>query len=253
MIDIKTKEEIEIMKKGGKILAESLFETLRTVRPGITEAELDRIAEKAIRRRGGEPGFMRVPGYKHTICVATNEVVVHGIPGDRILKEGDIICIDCGVYYGGLHTDMAETIIVGSENSVQKEVRDFLRTCKLALQEAIAVAKAGNRVGHISKTIQDIVEGKGYSIVRSLVGHGVGRELHEEPEVPGFLQGKIARTPLLKEGMTIAVEVIATMGSPEVCYANEDGWTIKTVDNSLSAVFERTILITKDKPLILTQ
>lgn len=253
MIDIKTKEEIEIMKKGGKILAESLFETLRAVRPGITEAELDSIAEKAIRRRGGEPGFMRVPGYRHTICVATNEVVVHGIPGDRILKEGDIICIDCGVYYGGLHTDMAETIIVGSENSVQKEVRDFLRTCKLALQEAIAVAKARNRVGHISKTIQDIVEGKGYNIVRSLVGHGVGRELHEEPEVPGFLQGKIARTPLLKEGMTIAVEVIATMGSPEVCYANEDGWTIKTVDNSLSAVFERTILITKDKPLILTQ
>jgi methionyl aminopeptidase len=253
MIDIKTKEEIEIMKKGGKILAESLFETLRAVRPGITEAELDRIAENAIRKRGGEPGFMRVPGYKHTICVATNEVVVHGIPGDRILKEGDIICIDCGVYYGGLHTDMAETIIVGSEKSVKKEVRDFLKTCKLALQEAIAVAKAGNRVGHISNKIQNIVEGKGYSIVRSLVGHGVGRELHEEPEVPGFLQGKIERTPLLREGMTIAVEVIATMGSPEVCYANEDGWTIKTVDNSLSAVFERTILINQDKPLILTQ
>ncbi len=253
MINIKTKEEIEIMKKGGKILAEALFETLKEVKPGITEAELDKIAENAIRKRGGEPGFMRVPGYKHTICVATNEVVVHGIPGPRVLKEGDIICIDCGVYYGGFHTDMAETIIVGSESSVIKEVRDFLKTCKLALQEAISVAKAGNRVGHISKTIQDIVEGKGYSIVRSLVGHGVGRELHEEPEVPGFLQGKIERTPLLKEGMTLAVEVIATMGSPEVCYANEDGWTIKTVDNSLSAVFERTILITKDKPLILTQ
>ena len=205
MIHIKNQQEQEIMKKGGKMLAIALQETLDAVRPGVTEAELDTIAEKAIRRQGGEPGFMKVPGYKHTVCVATNEVVVHGIPTDYALQKGDVICIDCGVYYEGLHTDMADTVVVGGDESVSEEVRTFLATGKKALDEAIKVAVVGNRIGHISKTIQDIVEGKGYGIVRSLVGHGVGKELHEEPEVPGYLHGKIEKTPELVEGMTIAV------------------------------------------------
>lgn len=253
MIDIKTQKEIENMKKGGKMLAVALQEALDAVKPGVTEGELDKIAERAIRRQGGEPGFMKVPGYRHTICTATNEVIVHGIPGGYVLKKGDVICIDCGVYFGGLHTDMADTIVVGGDEAASEEVQKFLETGKKALWAGIEQAKIGNRIGHISKAIQDIVEGNDYSVVRTLVGHGVGKELHEEPEVPGYLHGKIERTPLLKEGMTIAVEVIYAMGGPNVVYANDDGWTIKTADDSLSAVFERSIVITKDGPVVLTQ
>lgn len=252
MIDIKNKQEIESMKKGGHILAVALSEAISAVKEGITEGELDKIAEKSIRDQGGKPGFMEVPGYKHTICTATNEIIVHGIPGKYELKKGDVICIDCGVYLDGLHTDMADTVIVGGKSEGSKEVQDFLEVGERAMWEGIKKARAGNRVGHISQAIQEIVEGNGYSVVRTLVGHGVGKELHEEPEVPGFLVGKIERTPLLKEGMTIAVEVIYTMGEPDVMYANTDGWTIKTADDSLSAVFERTILITKEEPVVLT-
>lgn len=253
MIHIKNEQEIEKMKKSGRMLAVALNEALSAVRVGITEAELDKVAENAIRRQGGEPGFMRVPGYKHAVCVATNEVVVHGIPTNYALKKGDVICIDCGVFYEGFHTDMADTVVVGGNEATTPEVKEFLETGKRALEEAIRVATIGNHIGHISKVIQDIVEGKGYGIVKSLVGHGVGRELHEEPEVPGYLSGRIEKTPKLQEGMTIAIEIIYTMGEPEVCYANEDGWTIKTVDDSLSAVFERTILITKHGPAVLTK
>jgi len=235
------------------MLAIALFKALEAVRPGVTEGELDKITENSVRSQGGEPGFMKVPGYRHTICTATNEVIVHGIPGSYPLKKGDVICIDAGVYYKGLHTDMADTVIAGGDEAATPEVRKFLDIGKKALWAGIEQAKAGNRVGHISKAIQDIVEGSGYSVVRTLVGHGVGKELHEEPEVPGFLATKIERTPLLKEGMTIAVEVIYAMGGHEVVYANDDGWTIKTADNSLSAVFERSILITNAKPMVLTQ
>lgn len=252
MIDIKTNQEIESMKKGGHILAVALNKALASAKEGITEGELDKIAERSIRDQGGEPGFMRVPGYKHTICTATNEVIVHGIPGSYRLKDGDVLCIDCGVYMDGLHTDMADTVIVGGKNKAPKAVQQFLEVGSKAMWAGIANAVAGNRVGHISKAIQEIVEGSGYNVTRSLIGHGVGRDLHEEPEVPGYLSGKVERTPLLKEGMTIAVEVIYAMGGSDVVYANDDGWTIKTADNSLSAVFERSILITKGEPEILT-
>lgn len=253
MINIKTPQEIEAMKKGGHMLAVALNEALSAVKPGITEAELDKITEQSIRSQGGEPGFMKVPGYHHTICTATNEVIVHGIPGSYALKNGDVICIDAGVYYKGLHTDMADTVVAGGDEATAPEVKKFLEVGQKALWAGIEQAKGGNRVGHISKAIQEIVEGAGYSVVKTLVGHGVGKELHEEPEVPGFLATKIERTPVLKEGMTIAVEVIYAMGKDRVEYANHDGWTIKTADNSLSAVFERSILITNADPIILTQ
>lgn len=261
MIDIKSPEEIRIMQAGGKILSDTLWEVLSYVKVGVSELELDQLAEKLIKEKGGEPGFKKVRGYKHAICVATNEVVVHGIPTQYIFKEGDVVGIDCGVYYKGFHTDMAETIRVQSEKPkvpVGLKVKSgnidkFLDTGKRALEEAIKVAVMGNRIGHISKTIQDIVEGNGYSIVRSLIGHGVGKKLHEEPEVPGFLKGSIDKTPELKEGMTIAVEIIYTMGKADVVYANDDGWTIKTKDGSLSGVFEKSIAITKNGPRILTQ
>ena len=267
MINIKTKEEIEIMKHAGKILAEVLFEVLKNAKPGVTELELDGLAEKLILEKGAEPAFKRVEGYKHTICVSTNEVVVHGIPTDYKLKEGDILGIDCGVFYKGFNTDMAETLRVSTQNSRQRrgspkaaklkaqnydKIDRFLEIGKKALKEGIKQAKEGNRVGNISKSIQDIVESEGYSVVRSLVGHGVGKELHEEPEVPGFLVGKIEDTPLLKQGMTIAVEVIYNMGKSELVYSNDDGWTISTKDGSMSGLFERTIAITGKEPLILT-
>ncbi len=250
MIDYKTPEQINIMQHGGKILSDVLSTVMAAIKPGISELEIDRFAENLIREKGGEPGFQKVQGYKHTICVSTNDVVVHGIPGSYKFQKGDVVGIDCGVFYQGFHTDMSDSVIVPG-GKAEAEVAKFLTIGKQALDEAIAVAKVGNRIGHISKTIQDIVEGNGYSVVRSLIGHGVGRELHEDPEVPGYLLGDMQKTPLLKEGMTIAVEVIYNKGTRDVVL-DRDGWTIRTADGKLAGLYERTIAITKDGPLMLT-
>lgn len=256
MIHLKTEKEIKIMKTGGKMLAEVLDELMKAVKVGISELELDQLAEKLILEKGGEPGFKKVEGYKHTICISTNDVVVHGIPTNYKLREGDKVGIDCGVYYEGFHTDMAHTTVVKGQNSIVKnsdEVNKFLEIGEQAMWAGIKAAKLGQRIGDISKAVQDIVEGNGYSIVRSLIGHGVGRELHEDPEVPGFLDLPISRTPLLKEGMTIAVEVIYNMGKGEVVYSGGDGWTIKSKDGSLSGLFERTIVIGKQGTELITR
>jgi len=261
MITIKTQKEIESMKKGGSILANVLFEVLKAVKPGVSELELNELAEKLIREAGAEPGFQRVPGWKHAICVSTNSVIVHGIPTRYRLREGDVVGIDCGVILDELNTDMSESVRIknGRPKQYAGELKQngdtidmFLETGKKALNEAIKQVKPGNRVGHISKTIQDIVEGSGYAIVRNLVGHGVGRNLHEEPEIPGFLLKSIAHTPLLQEGMTIALEVIYNMGGKEMVYG-DDGWTIKTKDGSLSGLFERSLIVTKDGYEVLTK
>lgn len=251
MIHYKTQKEIEIMAHGGKILSEVLWEVMDSIKPGLTEGELDKLAEKLIIQKGGEPGFKKVRGYKHTVCMSTNDVVVHGIPGKTVLKEGDVVGVDCGVFYKGFHTDMSESRLVpGKKND--PEIEKFLDVGKHALLEAIKIAVPGNRIGHISKKIQDIVEKQaGYSIVRSLIGHGVGRELHEAPEVPGYLADPIEKTPLLKEGMTIAVEVIYNMGSKDVTL-DTDGWTIRTADGKMAGLYERTIAITKEGPVMLT-
>lgn len=253
MIHIKKPEEIEIMAKAGHILSSVLFKTVNQVKPGVAEIELDRFAEKEIRHLGGKEAFKFVPGYKHTICVATNDVVVHGIPGSRKLREGDIIGIDAGVHLNGWNSDMAETVYVGDRASAPKIILDFLKAGKDAMLEGIQQVKPGNHVGHISKAIQNVVEDAGFHVVRDLIGHGVGRKLHEEPEVPGYIYGKIEKTPVLKEGMTIAVEVIYTMGDNEVVYSNRDGWTISTRDGSLAGLFERTVVVTGNGYRILTQ
>ncbi len=250
MINIKTPKEIEVMKTGGKILSQVMWELIDFVKPGVSEIEIDKLAEKLIRQKDGESGFKKVKGYGYTVCLSTNDVVVHGIPTNYKLTTGDVIGIDCGVFYQGFHTDMSETVIVGKPKDKQKE--QFLNVGKLALIEAIRQAKVGNRVGHISKTIQDIVRKNGYSVVESLVGHGVGRNLHEEPEVPGFLIDPIEQTPLLTEGMVIAIEVIYNMGKPDL-KLDKDGWTLKTKDGSLGGLFEKTVAITKNGPLILTR
>ncbi|PIP74396.1 MAG: type I methionyl aminopeptidase [Candidatus Levybacteria bacterium CG_4_9_14_3_um_filter_35_16] len=257
MIIVKTKEEIEKMRIGGKILADVVFEVLNRAKPGITELALEKFAEELIIKKGGFPGFKKVKGYKFATCISTNDVIVHGIPGNYSLKEEDVFGLDCGVYYEGFFTDMSETIRVRNSkfeirNSKLDEIDEFLETGGFALNEAIKKAKIGNRVGHISKTIQDIVEDKGYSVVRDLIGHGVGRKLHEEPGIPGYLVGKIGNTSLLKEGMTIAIEVIYNMGKSGIRYS-DDQWTIRTQDKSLSGLFERTVAITKKGPVILTR
>lgn len=250
MIDIKTQQQLDSMKKGGKILSEVLWETVSKAKPGVSEAELEKTAWDLIIKKGGEIAFNKVDGYKYATCISTNNVVVHGIPTNYKLRDGDIIGVDCGVYLDGLFTDMSETVAVGK---VSSDVDRFLKIGKKALIEAIKQATPNNRIGHISKTIQDIVEGEGgYSVVRSLIGHGVGKELHEDPEVPGFLHGKIEKTPKLKIGMTIAIEVIYNMGSSDVAYLNDDGWTIASEDGSLSGVFERTVAITEKGPMVLT-
>mgnify|MGYP001400339221 FL=1 len=250
MIDDKTRKKIDTMRIAGKMLGEVLAEVLSAVRPGITEIELDRLAERLILEKGGECGFKKVDGYMHTVCVSTNNVVVHGIPKERVLTDGDIIGIDCGVYLDGYHTDMAETVIVGK--STDDHVLQFLKTGKKAMYEGIRQAKSGHRVGHISRAMQETIEGGGYSVVRSLVGHGVGKELHEAPEVPGYLEREMRKTPILEEGMTIAVEAIYNMGGIGVKYDGSDDWTIVTEDGSLAGLFERTILITETGPELIT-
>jgi methionyl aminopeptidase len=255
MIKLKTDKEIAIMKEGGKILAEVLFEVAKNARVGVSELELDKLAEKLILAKNAEPGFKKVEGYNYTICISTNDVVVHGIPTNYKLKENDVVGIDCGVYYKGFYTDMAQTVRIKNKGLMIKNdgVDKFLETGEKAMWQAIRIAKAGRRVGDISKAIQDAIEDQGYSVVRSLVGHGVGKELHEEPEIPGFLNSPILKTPLLKENMALAIEVIYNMGKSEVVYSNEDNWTIKTKDGSLSGLFERTIAVTKQCPGIITQ
>lgn len=255
MIDIKSTEELKIMTECGKILSQVVWELMSQVKPGVSELDIDRLAEKLILEKGGEPGFKKVQGYKHTICACTNDVVVHGIPREYRFKEGDMVCIDCGVYLKGYHTDMAETVIVesrtGTENKANKR---FLDIGKKALDKGIRQAVLGNRIWHISKAIQEIVEKEGgYSIVRSLIGHGVGKNLHEEPDIPGFIDRSSSKSPQLLEGMTLAIEVIYNMGKADVVYAGTDDWTIVTDDGSLSAVFERTIAVTKNGPIILTE
>lgn len=250
-------KKIEAMSKAGQILGEALDHVLKHAKPGVTELELNNLVDKFITDKGGFPGFKKVPGYKHAICACTNDVVVHGIPTERVLNEGDSICIDTGVYLDGYHTDMGETIKIGGSvvDTVEDndEVGKFLSVGKRTMWKAIEQAVPGKRVGHISEIIQKSVEGAGYSVVRNLVGHGVGKTLHEKPEIPGILMQEIEKTPLIKSGMTLAIEVIYNMGDPDVEYEGEDGWTIVTSDGSLSAVFERTILVGDDGPILLTK
>lgn len=255
---IKTGEEIEYMAQGGKKLGVILQELLEYSEPGVTLRQIDARADELILKAGGTASFKTVKGYQWATCLCVNEVVVHGIPTAYVLKEGDVLTIDIGLLYKGFHTDTAWTKIIENresriENREDNEKRRFLKIGEEALWKAIGEAKVGNRIGHITKTIQETVEGAGYGVVRTLVGHGVGHELHEAPQVPGLLKGTIEETPLLMAGMTLAIEVIYAMGNGAVVYDNDDGWTIATRDRSLTAVFEHTIVITAAGPRILTK
>lgn len=242
--------ELDLMRESGKIAAAALKKAVEVVKVGISELEVDKVAEKEIYRLGGNLSYQTVPGYKYATCITVNEQVVHGIPGARQFKDGDLVSVDLAVSYKGWHTDCAWTVLVQSAKSkAQSEKERFLRIGEEALWDGIAQAIEGNRVGDISSAIQSKVEGAGYKVVRSLVGHGIGRNLHEEPEIPGY--GKRGVGMLLKTGMTLAIEVIYTMGSYEVNLGS-DGWTYQTEDGSLSGLFEMTVVVGQDKAEVLT-
>lgn len=255
MIDIKTPAEIADMREGGRRLGNILQELLDFSTPGVILTDIEKKADELITKNGATASFKTVSGYHWATCLCVNEIVVHGIPGDYILKDGDVLTIDIGLIYKGFHTDTAGTkIISNSQFSISnfKEKEKFLKIGKLALERGIAAAKIGNRIGDISKVVQETIETAGYSIVKSLVGHGVGRQLHEEPQVPNYLRGAIENTLPLREGMTIAIEPIYAEGKGEIVYENDDGWTLATRDRSLTSVFEHSIAITLNGPVVLT-
>jgi methionyl aminopeptidase len=243
----KSAQEIEKIAAAGRIVAETIAHVGEQIEPGITTGELDRIAEELIRSLGGVPTSQGYRGYPRAICISANDVVVHGIPGSHEVADGDLITIDVGVTLDGYIADSAFTFGVGD---VSPQARHLLGAGQKALEEGIAQARPGNRVGDISAAIQDAVERNGFSVVRSLVGHGVGRSYHEDPHIPNF--GQPGRGPLLSEGMTLAIEPMITAGRPEV-YVHEDEWSISTRDGSLAAHFEHTVAITAEGPRILTE
>jgi len=247
MIAIRTPEELVLMREGGKKLGVILQDLLEFSKTGVTLLDIDAHADKRIGESGGTASFKTVRGYKWATCLCVNDVVVHGIPTNYKLKDGDIFTIDVGMLYKGFHTDTAWTKIIGGGTN------EFLRVGEEALWKAIEQAILGNHIGHISKALEDTIVGAGFNIVKSLVGHGVGKALHEEPQIPGFLRGKIEDTPALQEGMTIAIEAIYAMGSGEVNYDHPDGWTVATRDHSRAAVFEHTLAIGAARPVVLTK
>lgn len=252
MIPIKTEKEIKIMKEGGQKLALVFAEVVKRIKPGVALKKLDDLAGELIIKQGGFPSFKTVKGYHWTTCININEGVVHGIPNDYQIKEGDLVSLDMGMLYKGFHTDMARTLCVRMQNSKCKSQDEkFLEAGREALKAAIKAAKAGNRVGHISAAIEKVIRKAGFSPVEDLTGHGVGKKLHEDPQIPCFLAQPINKTPVLQPGMTLAIEVIYTWGKPDLVLA-EDGWTIKTADGKPAGLFENTVLITKKEPVILT-
>lgn len=246
MVKLKTAEEIQIMKEGAQILGQAHGEVARKVRPGIKTKDLDKLAEEFIRDNGGTPSFKNYNGFPAALCISVNEVVVHGFPGDYELKDTDIISVDCGVYYKGFHSDSAYTYPL---ESTSEETLLLLNRTYDSLYLGIAQAKAGNRIGDVSFAIQSYVENFGYGVVRELVGHGVGKKLHEEPEVPNY--GKRGTGVKIVTGMVFAIEPMINRGTKNVVQ-EKDGWTIRTSDRKPSAHFEHTVAVTENGTEILT-
>jgi methionyl aminopeptidase len=246
MIYLKTESEIDLIKESAQILGKAHAEVALWVKPGVTTSKLDAIAEEYIRDYGGVPSFKGFNKFPASLCISVNEVVVHGIPGNYSLKDGDIVSIDCGVKLNGFHSDSAYTYPVGE---VSNDIMNLLSATKKSLYKGIDQASDGLRMGDIGYAIQSYVEEKGYTVVRELVGHGVGRDLHEGPEVPNY--GKRGKGIRLKEGMVLAIEPMINLGSKTVML-ERDGWTIRTTDKKPSAHFEHTVVVRKGKAEILT-
>jgi methionyl aminopeptidase len=246
MVYLRNRDELEAIRAAARIVAKTIDLLCREVRPGLTTAELDRVAETFIRDHGARPAFKGYRGFPASICPAINDEVVHGIPGARRLAEGDILGIDVGVEKDGFYGDAAVTVPVGE---VSEEARRLLEVSRESLARGIEQARAGRRVGDISHAIQSYVEGQGFSVVRALVGHGIGREMHEEPQVPNY--GPPERGPRLMAGQVLAIEPMVNVGGPEVV-TQSDGWTVVTKDGSLSAHFEHTVAVGPNGPEILS-
>ncbi|MBU5485054.1 type I methionyl aminopeptidase [Clostridium sp. MSJ-11] len=247
MIILKNNIEIEYMRQAGKVVAETLAKLEEVVKPGISTAELDRIAEELIVKRGAKPSFKGYYGFPASICASVNNEVVHGIPSqDRILQEGDIISVDCGAILNGYHGDAARTFPVGK---VSEEAEKLINVTKDSFFKGVEKAIVGNRLTDISFAIQQYVESFGYSVVRDYVGHGIGRDMHEEPEIPNF--GRAGRGPKLMNGIVLAIEPMVNIGDYHVD-VKPDNWTVVTKDNSLSAHYENTVAVLNNGPEILT-
>lgn len=246
MIYLKTEEQIELLREANLIVARTLGEVAKWVKPGVTTLKLDQIAEEYIRSQGAVPGFLGLYGFPNTLCVSVNENVVHGIPSNYALKEGDIVSVDCGAIKDGYNGDSAYTFCVGE---VAPEVMALLKTTKESLYVGIEKAEEGKRIGDISNAIQEYCEKRGYSVVRELTGHGIGKKCHEDPEVPNY--GRRGTGPLIKNGLTISIEPMINMGSKNVVF-ERDGWTCRTRDRKPSAHFEHTIAVHNGKADILS-
>ena len=246
MITLKSPTEIELMRRAGKITAAARALAGEMVRPGVTTQEIDSAVEHFIRKQGAVPSFLHYNGYPASVCISVNDEVIHGIPGKRVLQEGDIVSGDVGAYIGGFHGDCAATIPCGR---ISPEAQDLIDVTRQSFFEGIRYAREGNRLQDISAAIQTYVEGHGYSIVREYVGHGVGAQMHEAPEIPNY--GHPGRGPRLLRGMTLAIEPMVNAGSAAIRVL-EDGWTVKTRDGKWAGHYENTILITDGEPEILT-
>jgi methionyl aminopeptidase len=247
MIELKTEREIQIIKSNGRILAKTLKLLEQTIGPGIKTKDLDRLSEDFIKREGGHPAFKGYRGFPSSVCVSIDEEVVHGIPGERIIEEGEIVSVDVGVFKDGYCADAACTYAVGE---VSAQAQKLIRVTRQALENALHSAREGGYVSDISHAIQSFVEENGFSVVRDLVGHGIGKKMHEEPQIPNF--GPPGQGVVLKKGMVLAIEPMVNTGSYEID-TKDDHWTIVTRDGSLSAHFEHTVAVTENGAEILTE
>jgi len=246
MLVYKSEEEIEILRKNNLLVSKTLAEVAKLIKPGVTTLELDKRAEEFIRDNGAVPGFLGYGGYPNTLCTSVNDEVVHGIPSDYVLKDGDVVSVDCGTYMEGFYGDTAYTFPVGE---VSDEVMNLLRTTKESLLKGIENAIEGKRVGDVGHAVQIYAEKAGYSVVREMVGHGLGKDMHESPEVPNY--GKRGRGVLLKKGLVICIEPMINLGNKNIKQDN-DGWTIRTVDGKPSAHYELAVVVDKGKADILS-
>lgn len=246
MIILKNNDEIALMRKAGRIVAETLLLLEEKIKPGITTAELDKVAEEFITKHGAKPSFKGLYGFPSSLCISVNEQVVHGIPGNYKIKDGDIVSVDCGAFIDGFHGDAARTFPIGE---VTNDAKKLIDVTKESFFRGIKHAKEGNRLGNISHEIQNYIEAAGFSVVRDFVGHGIGRKLHEDPDVPNF--GREGKGAKLLNGMVLAIEPMVNMGSWKLKTLS-NGWTVVTADSKLSAHYENTVAILPDGPEILT-
>lgn len=246
MSKVRNPYEQKLMRESGKIAASALKRAMDKIEIGVSGLEIDKLVEREIYKLGGDLSYKTVPGYKYATCITVNDAVVHGLPTDRKFADGDLVSVDLAVQFKGWHTDCAWSKLIGKDQEREK----FLKAGEEALWGGISMAVGGNRVGDISAAIQAKIEGSGYHIVRSLVGHGVGRSLHEDPEIPGY--GKKGTGPVLKSGMTLAIEVIYTKGTPDVTLG-DDGWTYFAADGSWGAVYEMSVIVGDSKAEVLTR